>query len=878
MSRKYYPLLKKEGKASRSRKMLRYLGFGETGVVSASFRPGYLVLVLLPILLLSCGAIWQSDTNRAIEQERTGEYKAAADVLEPAVQGGNNDPQVVESLYYAWVRQGEYAKAREKFETWAAARPNAGPIRLAAGRINRITGNYAAALNHLNAIQTFAGLSTAAQLEKAKVLDDTGKRGEAQDLYKRILGAFQNGALRSASDLFSAVQAMWATEYFHDANDTLKVVTKMDPRNAEAFVVWGDLLLDKYNQPEAIDSYNDALKIDAKLPEAQLGLARAFSLSDPEKAQKALDAAMAVNKSYPEAHMLIANQMIESEQYDKAESAITDAQKINPQSSEAFSLLATINFLRGNKDEYQKDLQKVLQTNPGYSDVYDTLAEACVSTRLYREAVNFAREALKINPNDWKAMSLLGVNLMRIGQEADGQAMLEKAYAGDPFNAYTVNSLRLIDTFDNFERFDTPHFHVKLAKKESQTLKPYVSELLEKAYKDLSTKYGFTPDAPITFEMFPNKDDFAVRALGLPGMDGALGVCFGRMFVMDSPSALKPDTFNWGSTLWHEFTHVITLEMTDHKIPRWFSEGISVYEERHAFPGWGDRLKLDYLEAIKAKKFLPIADLNDGFIRPKYPEQVLISYYQASLVGDFVEEKQGFGAIKKMLMLYKDGKTTEQVFKEALNLDLKDFDSQFSAWVDGRTRDIDPKSFEQLVSEGQKSVAAGDTDKAIDSLAKAVAMYPEYTEEHNAYEPLADAYLKKGDKRAAVEVLLKLMKYQETRFNADLKLADLLKEQGDIAAARQPLEASLYVRPLEFAGHEKLGAVLLSEKQYAPASREYEALLALNTPDKAGAYFHLAEAHLGSGNKAEARKNVLKCLEIAPSYEPAQELLLKIVK
>jgi tetratricopeptide (TPR) repeat protein len=417
-----------------------------------------------------------------------------------------------------------------------------------------------------------------------------------------------------------------------------------------------------------------------------------------------------------------------------------------------------------------------------------------------------------------------------------------------------------------------------LGKKEAAALKPYVSELLEKAFKEMSAKYGFTPETPISFEMFPNHPDFAVRALGLPGMEGALGVCFGRMFVMDSPSARPPDEFNWGSTLWHEFTHVITLEMTDHKIPRWFSEGLSVYEERHAFPGWGDRLKLDYLEAIKAKKFLPIAELNDGFIRPKFPEQVLISYYQASLVGDFVEEKQGFGAIKKMLALYKEGKNTEQVFKEALNFDLKDFDSQFLAWVDNRTKDIDPKTFEQLVSDGQKSLNANDTDKAIDMLSKAVALYPEYTQEHNAYEPLAEAYLKKGDTRAAIDVLQKMMKYQETRFNADMKLADLLKEQGQPDAARQPLEASLYVRPLEFATHEKLGTLLLSQKQYAPASREYETLLSLNTPDKAGAYFHLAEAHLGAGNKAEARKSVLKCLEIAPSYEPAQELLLKIVK
>src|SRR4029077_14481019 len=116
--------------------------------------------------------------------------------------------------------------------------------------------------------------------------------------------------------------------------DTLKVVVKMDPRNAEAFVFWGDLLLDKYNQPEAIDSYNDALKIDPKMPEAQLGLAKAFALSDPEKAQKALDTATSVNKNYPEAQLVIANQFIESEQYDKAEGVIAEAQKINPQSSE----------------------------------------------------------------------------------------------------------------------------------------------------------------------------------------------------------------------------------------------------------------------------------------------------------------------------------------------------------------------------------------------------------------------------------------------------------------------------------------------------------------------------------------------------------------
>src|SRR6516162_7448280 len=144
-----------------------------------------LSLILLPFLLLSCGALWQSDTKSPVELARTGMYKEAAAALEPMVSGGDFEPLVVESLYYSWIRTGEYTKAREKFEAWATANPNAGPIRLAAGRINHILGNYDRALTHLDAIQSFANVGVAAQAEKAAVLDDSGKHAEAIALYKK---------------------------------------------------------------------------------------------------------------------------------------------------------------------------------------------------------------------------------------------------------------------------------------------------------------------------------------------------------------------------------------------------------------------------------------------------------------------------------------------------------------------------------------------------------------------------------------------------------------------------------------------------------------------------------------------------------------------
>ena len=101
------------------------------------------------------------------------------------------------------------------------------------------------------------------------------------------------------------------------------------------------------------------------------------------------------------------------------------------------------------------------------------------------------------------------------------------------------------------------------------------------------------------------------------------------------------------------------------------------------------------------------------------------------------------------------------------------------------------------------------------------------------------------------------MTYSETGFKASLKLADLLQEAGDAAGARHALEGAMYIRPMDMEGHQKLGDLLLTQKQYAPAAREFETLLALNTPDQAGAYYKLAEVEFRPGQSQDAaRTNV----------------------
>jgi Tfp pilus assembly protein PilF len=55
-------------------------------------------------------------------------------------------------------------------------------------------------------------------------------------------------------------------------------------------------------------------------------------------------------------------------------------------------------------------------------------------------------------------------------------------------------------------------------------------------------------------------------------------------------------------------------------------------------------------------------------------------------------------------------------------------------------------------------------------------------------------------------------------------------------------------------------------------------VLALNPVDRAAAHTDLAESYVAGGKRADARRQTLAALEIAPSYERAQNLLLSLVE
>ena len=137
---------------------------------------------------------------------------------------------------------------------------------------------------------------------------------------------------------------------------------------------------------------------------------------------------------------------------------------------------------------------------------------------------------------------------------------------------------------------------------------------------------------------------------------------------MDSPSGRASGDFHWGSTLWHELAHVFTLEATDHRVPRWLSEGISVFEEWRTGPTPGVVVPPDVITALNEDKFLPVSDLDAGFIRPSYPNQVQVSYMQAGLICLFIEQRWGFERLVALLHQFDRNVTTAAAVESAFKM------------------------------------------------------------------------------------------------------------------------------------------------------------------------------------------------------------------
>jgi tetratricopeptide (TPR) repeat protein len=164
----------------------------------------------------------------------------------------------------------------------------------------------------------------------------------------------------------------------------------------------------------------------------------------------------------------------------------------------------------------------------------------------------------------------------------------------------------------------------------------------------------------------------------------------------------------------------------------------------------------------------------------------------------------------------------------------------------------------------------------IAAAAVVIKLYPEYVEDANAYEIVANAQLIKGNKQMAADALRLYELLGGENPKTLEKLASLEVDLGHPQEAAATLDQLNFIYPEDEDLHRRLGDLWLAQGNNAGAVREYQAVLAMKPLDMALAEFSVAKAYYAAGDKAKAEDSVLASLEAAPGFKDAQKLLLQI--
>jgi tetratricopeptide (TPR) repeat protein len=832
------------------------------------FRRGVLVLVVL--------AAWggwarSADLAEARQLLRSGKYQECIDAAAKAIE----DRQWGEGWWVVKIQaemaSGQYGEAQKSYES----------------ALERYDGSVVLRMLGYDVLR-YNNKPDEAREELATI------RGLAERVPWRYTEAPSRIALGLAM-LKSGVDARQVLELFYDK------AKKDSPDSPEPYIASGELALEKSDYALAAESFAEALKRSPEDPEIHFGLARAYE-NDADRATAALNKALELNPRHVEALLFQADNLIDREDYAGAEAILRKVVEINPRHPRAWAYRAVLAHIAGERDKEEAHRAKALEawaTNPEV----DWLIGLKLSQK-YRFAEGAARQgqALTFDEDYRPAKVQLCQDLLRLGKEEEGWRLADAVFKEDPYNVVAFNLMTLHDNLSKFRTIQNEHFVLRMEPREADVYGERALRLLTLAKKKLCAKYGVELKDPVTVEIFPQQKDFAIRTFGLPGGAGYLGVCFGPVVTVNSPASRASHPSNWEAVLWHEFCHTVTLHKTHNKMPRWLSEGISVYEEMQEVGSWGQVMTPAYRELILEGGATPVSKLSGAFLKPPTPMHLQFAYFESSLVVRYVVEHFGAASLGRILDdLAKDVPINDALAKHTEPIDK--LDENFAKWLKARAEALAPKAkwehpeldldagsaemaawnkahpdqFWGLLGEGRALVAERKWEAAKAPLRKAIELYPTYAEAGGPYLLLAAAHRELGETKAERELLEKHLALDADAVEPRIRLMEIATAAGDWRTVLKYGGEVLGINPLIASPHRLLARAAEETGERKLAIETHRTLLMLDPLDRAEHHYRLGRLLMEEKQLPAARREVVQSLEEAPRYRAAHRLLLEIV-
>lgn len=590
----------------------------------------------------------------------------------------------------------------------------------------------------------------------------------------------------------------------------------------EVYLWSGRLLHEKYQfyegrLPGADTRYRAVLQLRPGLPDALAGRAAIVlqTMHKLDDVEKLLKEALIVNPGHVESHVLYAALCLEEDHFDEARRHIDAALAVNPNHLHALALLAFYHLDLAQPEKAAAAEKRALAVNPHCADFYCDIGELLETKRGFNAAPAYYQKAIDCDPQYWRGYYGLGMSTSRQGAQGEeqGKVLLNKALNKNKFNLWAKNMLVALDSIVGarpelgdpgsqapaYREARTKHFTLKCYGKEAGIVLPYLEEWAEAAYERQRKLFRFEPRGPLTIELCHTFDIQGARTVGLPNL-GALGVCFGRLCTVVSPQESKNKNhppFNWRKVLEHEFGHVMVLQMTDFRVPRWYTEGFSTWLEDDSRIQ-SDRMMVD---AIAKGRLKPLDRINEYF-----RTNPLMAYVHGRAIIEYVTRTFGFDAHLEALKLLAQGKKLAEVLPQVTGKSLQELDAGQLAFLKEEFKNVSLRPSYDQAALVQLEVAAGKDDataQAISDLAAARYGLRRY-----------------GDAAALAQ---KALAKDPKCVDAIVLLGQLAYDKKDYEAAKQRFEeATSTDAGRSFLAWRLLGAIYKKEGRTAKAIAAFE--------------------------------------------------------
>ncbi|WP_435015314.1 tetratricopeptide repeat protein [Tundrisphaera sp. TA3] len=818
------------------------------------------------------GAASGADIDEAADFLRTGRYEDCAREAAAGIVGGAWDERWFALKIRAEMAQGHYAEARAALD--ASSRRHATSVALF------LLGRE---------VRRFSGLADRepAAMDAMERIIVTNPRRYASAEGQVALGRF---LVRRGYDPKKVL------DQFYDP------VVKNHPGHLDAYFAMAELALDKQDYGLAAESLKKAPEQAAEEPRFHYLTALAYSQDDRARAEKALLEALAINPKYVDALILQADGLIDAEKYDEAEAVLAATLAVNPREPRAWALRAVLAHLLNNPEGEDKARLTALEpwaTNP---EVDTLIGRKLAEKYRFAEGATAQRKALAFDPDHLPAKIQLCEALLRLGQEAEGWKLADEIFRRDAYNVVAFNLIALRDYLAKFRVLEADGLVVHMDPREADLYGARVLDLLKRARSTLGSTYEVALPGPVIVEIFPRKQEFAVRTFGLPGADGLLGVCFGRVITANSPASQGENPSNWEAVLWHELCHAITLTKTRNKMPRWLSEGISVYEEGRSDPAWRGAINPRFRAMILGEELTPLSKLSSAFLGAKSALHLQFAYHESAMAVEFLVEKAGSSGLNAILDDLGAGLTINEALPKHARMTLEEMDRSFADFARAKASAVapeatwepvdlpddaestavaawlkdHPKSFAGRQLLAKRLIAEEKWEAARAAIREFQALDPTYAGAENASMMLAAVHKRLGDTDAERRALEEVAGCDGDALPAYLRLIELDEAAGRWEDLARNARRALAVQPLTVGPHRALARAGEHTDHRDEAISEYRAVALLDDTDPADVHFRLAGLLRQSGRLDEARREVLKALEEAPRFRDAHKLLLEL--